>query len=192
MIIKLNWDKIKEVITEKRLFLQYIDLGKSYHIATADGPFKYSCELEKDGGTDVTDFEDNYKADSNRPQTVAQSATVSNFCAKQIVIPSGVLPSGICEWEYDTNVYLNKMLAVPVDAEWGDYVNIGVNLKANDYEVAQYASDIYLYGDKPDVWFQGNGAGKIPNYCKVRCTYVKGDNTTDAERKFIVIAEFLI
>ena len=66
-----------------------------------------------------------------------------------------------------------------------------IALKTNDYQVGGYAEDVYVYKDYPHEWFCGNGGGKIPNYCKVRCSYIKGDNTTDAERKFIVIAEFL-
>lgn len=205
MNINLSWSAFKDIVDSKRLFMHYIDESDHYYVHAIDGSMSYTSIIVKDAasqhiaGLDATaeqanqtDFETNYKADANRPQTVAESATVSDFNGKQIVIPSGVLPSGYCEWDYDDTVYINKVLPIPVNAEWGDKIEFTVHLKSNDYPVGGYAQDIYLYENNPrNVWFAGNGGGKIPSYCKVRCTYIKGDDTTDAERKFIVIAEFL-
>jgi hypothetical protein len=191
MEMALNWPEVKNLIDIKMLYVQYVEFNNRYLVYASDDPFIYMCEIQKDGGDDVTEFEADFKAGANRPQTIAKSATQSQFVGKQITIPADPTPSGICEWEFDDTVYLNKVIPIVHDAEWGDKIDFSVHLKSNDYEVAKYADGIYVYNDEPCSWFQGNGAGEIPNYCKVRCTYIKGDDTTDAERKFIVIAEFL-
>ena len=190
MRVKQAWSEFKASIADKKLFIQYYDRTEYYEVWASDGSSIYRCVVNKDGGADQSDFETNYKPDANRPQTVAESATRSNFVGKQIVVPSGIA-SAYCEWENDDKVYVRQVFPIVADAEWGDKIEFTVHLKENDYAVGGYAQDIYLYRDKPDKWFMGLGAGEIPSSCKVRCTYIKGEGTTESERKFIVIAEFL-
>lgn len=63
-----TWSDYKDlVITEKGLDLQFSETRSRYHIyASEQHIFLWSIALVKNGGSDVTDFENNYKYNSNK------------------------------------------------------------------------------------------------------------------------------
>lgn len=205
MDIKLTWSEFTSIINVKKLFVQYFDKGSSYDVWAEDHGMTYITSIVKESSSknisgldsdqeeaNQTEFETSYKSDANRPLTAADSALQSWFEGKQIEI-DGPSASGICEWQFGTDSYINKICVIPMDAEFGDYVDLTMHyisaLDPNETQVGQYAKNMFLEGNQPSsMWFYGNGAGKIPYGIKVRCTYNKtGSNL----RKFIIIAEFL-
>jgi hypothetical protein len=61
----VSWSVMKSVVTPKGISIQFLDLGDAYELMAFDGAFLVTCNLPKDGGTDVTDFETNFKAKGN-------------------------------------------------------------------------------------------------------------------------------
>jgi hypothetical protein len=63
-----SWTDYKALVSSKALLLQYSDKGDYYDIyAPEDSSFLWHFALPKDGGSDVTDFETNYKPTANAP-----------------------------------------------------------------------------------------------------------------------------
>lgn len=84
----VSWNIIKNFAIDRSLSIQYIDLSDSYDLIAFDGLFKLECNLPKDGSSDQTDFETNFKAQGNVPHP-AQSTTVASqppFGSKTIVV----------------------------------------------------------------------------------------------------------
>jgi hypothetical protein len=63
--MQVSWAILKGFITTKQLSAQFLDLGDGYELRAFDGVFELSCSLTKDGGSDVVDFESNFKVKGN-------------------------------------------------------------------------------------------------------------------------------
>jgi hypothetical protein len=66
MKIKLNWVDFKGEVSDRAMNPQWVDANDSYYICAKDDFFQFNCELEQDEGSDVVDFEVNYKDSWNR------------------------------------------------------------------------------------------------------------------------------
>lgn len=66
-IVFTNWSAFKVLAATKQLGLQYMEFPTRYDIYMNEGLLVWTISLQKDGGTDVLDFEGTYKALSNRP-----------------------------------------------------------------------------------------------------------------------------
>ena len=207
--IELDYQDFIDVVNNRRVFIQYENKTVSagdfepevYNIWATDEDITYETTIIKDAskynivGVDDSqeqanqdDFENNHKPDANRPHTIAKSSTQSKFLSKQIELADGET-SGYTEWSFDDTVYLRKVLTIPINAEWGDYVDLSIISKSDDSFVKSYGENIYLYNDRPSKWFSGNGAGKILDIYKVRCHY---NNPSGNPKKFIITVEFLV
>ena len=74
--IDVSWTELKNFIDNRSLSCQYLDIGGKYYITAIDGLYALSCEMLKDGGSDQTDFDTNYKSEGNKSFTDADGATV--------------------------------------------------------------------------------------------------------------------
>lgn len=63
--MQAEWNILKGFVNSKQLSIQYLDLGDAYELRAFDGVFELSCNMPKDGGTDVVDFETNFKPKGN-------------------------------------------------------------------------------------------------------------------------------
>lgn len=85
MKLSLLWSDFKSQL-DKGLPYRYLELDSTYYIYAIDGGFNFECAIDKDGNSDQTDFETNYKA--NAFTTFAQFDTdgaqiVRNKAAKR-------------------------------------------------------------------------------------------------------------
>jgi len=184
-----NWETFKEIcITKKKLLLQYVENERVYDIFAPDSDIiMWNTTLLK-GSAEATDFENNYKANANQPLPYTMTAGQSKFIGRTIEMASEDTQKS-CEWIFDIDVYVSKVLPISVDAQWGDYVEFEVWLADDSMMLNKYGETIPVYNGLPNQWFEGTGAGKIPIGCKVKCTYYKASGAT---RKFIAIVEFII
>lgn len=65
--LEVSWTTLKALAVTKQLGIQYVETASWYDIYINEGVLVWSVSLPKDGGADVTDFENTYKALSNRP-----------------------------------------------------------------------------------------------------------------------------
>lgn len=69
--MQVDWTTLKGLIQAGKLPYRYFDLGELYFVCAVDQPFQFECYLNKDSGSDQTDFESNFKA--------AAFSTISQF-----------------------------------------------------------------------------------------------------------------
>lgn len=67
--MKVQWSLFKQFVDNKSLSIQWLDLDKIYSLKAFDGSFSLECELDKypTDTTDLSDFENNYKSNGNKP-----------------------------------------------------------------------------------------------------------------------------
>jgi hypothetical protein len=87
----LGIDGLKAFVSAKKIPVNRIDEGYSWHIIATDGNITHECRIFKDNGTDHTDFETSYeslnsamavRADLGRPQRVSPSSQPGNTTEK--------------------------------------------------------------------------------------------------------------
>jgi len=64
--IYVNWSDIKDFVDSRKLSLQWLDIAGIYHLRAFDVNFILACELKQTSSTELTDFENNYKALGNQ------------------------------------------------------------------------------------------------------------------------------
>lgn len=93
MKLGMSWTQLKEIVTKKNLSLQYDEIiwSDSYYVFSTDGIITYEARVLKDAGSDVTDFEANYKANCNH--TIGSFVTTPTYSASTIkVVPDAAGP----------------------------------------------------------------------------------------------------
>jgi hypothetical protein len=66
--IYVQWPVLKEFVDSRKVSIQYVEDQENYYLRALDGLFSLACDLTKSiHQTDVLEFEQNYKALSNRP-----------------------------------------------------------------------------------------------------------------------------
>ena len=200
----LTYAAFKEIAAKKKCFWQHIPREKCYEVFIIDGNVKYGTTIwrttEGVGGIDpvleaanLVDYEENYLPDSNRPMDISPTAAQTQFYGKTIELEAGAT-FGYCEWSFDTDTYISKVMPMPIDAKKGDTLDFEVWLKPgvagpDAVKVGQYGYSIPIRGSYPLGWIYGSGGGLINQYCTVRCYYHKTDDTA---REFNVVCEFLV
>lgn len=67
--MKLSWSDFKTICNIKLLSIQMNEKDVVYYLTAYDGPILYRCDLLKENpaSSDQTDFETNYKSNTNKP-----------------------------------------------------------------------------------------------------------------------------
>ena len=60
-----DWVQFKSIVDSKALSIQWVDHPSHYHLEIFDGPQRVEFDLIKKAGSDLTDFETNYKNNGN-------------------------------------------------------------------------------------------------------------------------------
>lgn len=203
--IVLTYSDFKVIATKKKFFWQLLETESSYTIWGYDLPTKYSTKILRVNPSigdldfsieeaNVTDFETNYKAGCNRPNAISPTAAQTQFYGKSIELAVGVAEE-YCEWSFESDTFINKVLPQPIAALKGDTIDFEVWAKPGIFgpepvKADQYAFGIPVFGSNPMPWIYGSGGGLIPHYCTIRCYYRRTD--TSELRDFNVIAEYLV
>lgn len=66
-IVVDSWSNFKTLASTKQLEMNYTEFSNRYEISVNEGILLWHITLIKDSGTDVGDFETNYKSIANRP-----------------------------------------------------------------------------------------------------------------------------
>jgi hypothetical protein len=179
-----SWTNFKGLVSSKALLIQYSDAGNFYEIfASEAGVFLWHITLPKDSGTDVTDFETNFKptanqpievkAGSGRPLRVVNSpqpiGTREHWKGYQIIIPEGQ-QSGYVDVSFSAPTYVKGGLIYSADVDDDDSVTVDVLLVANDAPYLPAMIDsIYLI---PNIMvsFMSDESMLFPTTLKLRVT----------------------
>lgn len=109
-----SWSILKTFVDARALSIQWVDLVDSYHLIAVDGPIKLEYTLAKEQGSDLTDFETNYKVNGNKSfsdidgtplQRVKASKKGWSFWAVPIELTTSTLGGSVyCKDSADTNI----------------------------------------------------------------------------------------
>jgi len=155
--VRQSWSAFKAIVYAKEMLAQYDDLGSSYEIFAIDGPVVYVTELVKDGGADVTEFDDDYKPHANKVLSRHQSdGSVSSVPAPregEEVLKVSVNLCDPCTWYCASSRHTGVTLTNTGDGlTWNavGHVNLidlehGRLFNEHKYR-ADYEVKVYVYG----------------------------------------------
>jgi hypothetical protein len=202
--ISISYNDFKVIADRKKFFWQMEESELGYKVWGIDSPDVYSTYIYRVDpripGVDmvvqqanVADFEENFKADCNRPNTISPTSAQTQFYGKTIEMDADAT-AGYCEWSFNKTTYISKVMPMPIDAQKGDTLDFEVWTKPgvmgpDPVKVGQYGFSIPIRGTGGMGWIYGSGGGEIKSFCTVRCYYRKLAGTA---RDFNIIAEFLV
>lgn len=67
MIVVFDWTEFEAKVNTLNASIQFSENSKSYALWVTENGTTYKCKVIKDGGSNVVDFETNYKANGNNP-----------------------------------------------------------------------------------------------------------------------------
>ncbi len=188
------------LVSSKNLLPQYIDGGVCYSIFATENNISWETIVQKDGGSDQTDFETNHKASCNLPLEVKAGAgrpirvsaspqpdnTVEHWKGYQLVLPAGQT-SAYIDVSFDSTIYLHGGYIVSADVDFDDYVQADVLVAANNAEyIPGIISNAYMIPNIP-VSFESNESMIFPTSVKIRVTLTTAEaNTTDVYANILV------
>jgi hypothetical protein len=141
-MIFLDYTMLKSIVSSKGLLLQYKDAGSRYELFAIEDNISWEALVSKDGGSDQTDFETNYKSTANQPlgkrnsQVSSRSDTFTTTGTGQVV--SSVLGFS----RYSLQVQVVGAGAVPTT--WT--VNLEGSLDGVNYTTIIYSGDVIGQG----------------------------------------------
>ena len=186
--IGLSYTALKSLVSSKALLPQYVDTGSCYQVFAIESNICWQCIVQKDGGSDQTDFEANYqstcnqsleiKAGAGRPMRVSASPqpanTVEHWKGFQIIVPAGQT-TGYVDISFSTSVYLHGGYIVSPDVDFDDYVSLDVLVVANNaVYIPGLISGAYLIPSVP-ISFMSAESMQFPPSLKMRVTLNIGD-----------------
>lgn len=90
---KVTWTELKSISSSTGIAFRYMDMDSLYHVWIDYGAIHSYCDIQKDSGTDHTDFENNYKPCLDKrimfqcgktPDNVPLVTTIKNFAWNSI------------------------------------------------------------------------------------------------------------
>jgi hypothetical protein len=192
-----SWNTFKNFISSRNLSIQWLDLGDNYWLKGFDGPFELEYMMPKGGGSEQTDFENNFKNTGNQP---LEFRSVDGLP----MMASAMFTDSLNFWVDGSNGYLQILagqtaysvtnFSVPyklngVDIQWananaGDFVNFDVGVYSGSdptnqstfIQIAQFANQYRLYGSA-EKSFILNTVSTVPSTYNglnvyIRTTYV--------------------
>lgn len=200
--IELSWSDFKQTLDNQALNFQYFDFNNTYHIYTSNGPVTVLCKIYKDSGTDQTDFEDNYKANGNKPlkaRVEAEPANISltHYIASDVVTVNAgdeeTIDIEIAQQDSETQQILYGGALHTQNADFGDYVKFQI-VDVNNVlgygaglVLKQYITKAYLNNNGTFEDYDEAGA-YLPVGLFLRCIYksVAASGTTKVKINYLL------
>ncbi len=198
--VGLSYTAFKTLVSAKQLLPQYVDTGSSYEVFAIESHICWECIVQKDGGSDQTDFETNYESTCNmpveikagvgRPIRVSASpqpeGTVEHWQGYQLVLPAGQL-SAYVDISFSHTVYIHGGYIISADTDLNDYVQADVLVVANSAEyLPGIINTAYMIPNAP-VSFESAESMEFPTSLKIRVTLSTATaNTADVHANILV------
>lgn len=198
-----NWSDFKTIIASKKLLMQYYDSTTKYNVfAVENSSLYWEISLLKDEGSDVTDFENNYKANCNAPLEVRSSAgrpartspspqpngTVQKLKGYQILLTSGNTDAYV-DISFDHTVYIKGGNIVSAGVDEDDYVNAKTLLVSDDTVVVDGIIDHGYMIPNVKLDFVSPECMEFPSYLKLR-VYLHCHTSAASDIKANVLVEY--
>jgi len=218
IVINKNWTDFKTEVTDRSMRPQWFEKVKGnppneYRIYGQDGFFLFETYLPQDSGSDVIDFENNYKDDWNSQLDFRDDTGIVQVISSPKPLGTKVFFSGRADGsnpgngdkilfkmlsgdasksvdiEYDEDIYLQSVKLIFTNAPLGAYIDIDV--LSGSTLVGSFVKGYLLY-DTNIVSLNGEDKGFIKNSLKLRVTVFNsgGNGDEDAAADFKVAGNF--
>lgn len=200
-----SWSAFKSLVTAKALLIQYSETPMYYDIfAPEAGVFLWHTTIQKDGGSDQTDFETNYKANANapleikagvgRPDRISMSpqplGTYNKWKGYQLSLPAGATFAFV-DVQFPTTVYFRGGHLYTNDADIDDKLSADVLLATNDSVLMPKMIDGVPISSGMMIPFLSDESMAFPNYYKLRLSISCPDGVSETEIRYHnVMVEF--
>ena len=126
MALQSNWGTLKGFVTTYALSIQWVDLGTLYYLKAFQNSFEVECYLVKDGGSDQTDFETNYKTTGNIISPATTNVQAQPPYGSKTIVVNGIthkLYSRFTGQQYPVNQGVNT-LTYTVTYPWAKLIGV--------------------------------------------------------------------
>lgn len=208
IIVYKSWTDFKTEVTNRTLVAQWYVKAKGdptpdeYRVYGQDGFFLFETYLPQDGGSDVTDFEDNYKDDWNTQLDFRDQTGITQVISSPKPLGNDIFFSGrgdgsnpgdgtkmifkmlstdtskFVDIEYDEKIYHQSVKIIYSNVPLGAYIDIDVLSGAT--VVASFVKG-YLLHDTGVISLEGEDKSLINNSLKLRITVFNSDGTGDED-----------
>jgi hypothetical protein len=132
--VNLNWNNIKTVKTNFDVGYTYVEDNDYYYIWISVNGREFKCDLKKDGGSDVLDWENNYKALSNQINSNAIKTSLEDKYVPKVFKGSADVVIGATQ----TTVLINENIEGKLD-------EIMVRVQDKDMDVILEIDGVEVY-----------------------------------------------
>jgi hypothetical protein len=149
--IGLTYTAFKDLTSAKGLFPQYVDSGPYYEVFAIESNISWQCMIQKDDGSDQTDFETNYKASCNQPleyrsidglPKVADARFVDNLSfytdGSQGSLEAPANKTSYAKYSFSYDYTMAGIDLYWYGANWGDYMECEVGFYLNPSEESTF------------------------------------------------------
>jgi len=199
--MKVEWEIFKQFVDERKVSIQWIDLGNQYWLKAFDNNFSLQCFLDKTESVDLTSFETNYKSYGNQSpknQVLTEPANLSITmyratnvvevaAGEESIIDFCLVPSGE---EFLQILYGGALYTKEYD--FGDYVKFQVIdldgiLAPEGTVLKEYINKAYLNNNGVFEDYDEAGA-ELPVGLYLRCIYksMKETGTTKVKINYLL------
>lgn len=195
-----SWSDFKSKVSAKSLLPQYTEWLDRYDIFAVEDNVAWEYTLPKDGSSDQTDFETNYKSTYNQPLEIKSAAgrpvrvsaspqplnTVEHWKGYQITVPAGQT-SAYVDISFSSIVYLKGGYIVSADVDFDDYIQADILITANNaVYIPGIINTAYMIPNQP-VSFESAESMAFPTSLKIRVTLITASaDVTDTHANILV------
>jgi len=200
-----SWTAFKALVTSKALLIQYSEMPDNYDLfAPEAGAFLWHTTIPKDGGSDQTDFEANFKSTANaplevkagtgRPERLSMSPQPMNTYNKwkgyQVVMDPGMTYSFV-DISWPTQVYFRGGYCYTNSDDPDEYINTDVLLAAtSQVYMPNMIQNVYL-AKGILIPFISDESMAFPTSLKLRVHVHCPDGLSETEtRYFNILSEY--
>ena len=133
--IDITWTDIKILSDNKGFGLQYVTAGTDYVIWFVEDIIKYTAiiQITSPAGSDQTDFENNYKANANKPVFIGEDEVISALAIRDtadhtstVSDSRGAIPKTVVIYN-ETDEDIQVQLQGDRDEDFDEAMNIGTS-----------------------------------------------------------------
>lgn len=130
----LDWTSFKAVVDSHILSIQYVDTNSQfYHLSAPYNNLTISCQVFKDGGSDVTDFETNYKMTKCNLLIPAKTSALSEpngfrFRGRRTHIGSLTNETKLFDYVFVEDLHMTGAMVKCLGTDWQDYIKFSIHI----------------------------------------------------------------
>lgn len=187
--VSLSYSQFKSVVAAKSLLAQYVEGVDRYDLFAIEGQVSWETSFLKDGGSDVTDFEANFKSTYNLPMEYRSTDGLLKVASAKFADSKSFWVDGTAtqadlsagQTKYVKKHFATDFTLAGVDARWdsscwGDYIDFEVGFYTDENDEATFNS-VMKFADHYMIYGTASRLFDVPTVKTVPTTVTIGQNT---------------